>query len=81
MYYTDTRSLVDILGKLDPGALRKGSWDRYSARYNPQVVMGLFDEHLIQPALRNPDRARPQLDLRWTDRLAYYRLKLSMRLG
>jgi hypothetical protein len=81
MYYTDTRSLVDILGKLDPGALRKGSWDRYSARYNPQVVMGLFDEHLIQPALRNPDRARPQLALRWTDRLAYYRLKLSMRLG
>ena len=80
-YYTDARSLVDIIEKLDPVALKKRSWDRYSARYNPQVVMGQFDEHLIQPALRNPDRARPQLNLGWADRLPYYRLKLSMRFG
>ena len=44
-------------------------------------VMALFDQHLIQPALRNPDLARPQLNLRWADRLPYYRLKLSMRFG
>lgn len=81
LLYSDAASLVDIVNRLDPVALRQGSWDRYSARYNPEVVMGSFDRHLIQPALRNPDRARPQLDLRWSDRLAYLRLKLSMRLG
>ena len=80
-YYTDARSLVDIIEKLDPVALKQQSWDRYSSRYNPQVVMGLFDQHLIQPALRNRDLAKPQLNLRWSDRLPYYRLKLSMRLG
>jgi hypothetical protein len=45
------------------------------------VVMGLFEQHLIQPALRNSDLAKPELHLRWSDRLPYYRLKLSMRLG
>lgn len=80
-YYTDARSLVGIIEKLNPEELRRHSWDRYSARYNREVVMGLFDRHLIQPALRNPDLARPQLNLRWADRLPYYRLKLNMRFG
>ncbi|QHE87333.1 hypothetical protein [Hydrogenophaga sp. BPS33] len=79
--YTDAASLVQIIEKLDPVALQQRSWDRYSARYNPEVVMDLFDQHLIQPALRNPGRAKPQLDLRWGDRISYYRLKLRMRLG
>ncbi|WP_137919523.1 hypothetical protein [Hydrogenophaga sp. 2FB] len=79
--YTDAPSLVEIIEKLDPVALQQRSWDRYSARYNPQVVMGLFDQHLIQPALRNRDLAKPELNLRWTDSLPYYRLKLSMRLA
>ena len=43
-------------------------------------VMGLFDQHLIQPALRNPSRERPQLHVPWVDTLAYWRLKLDMRL-
>jgi hypothetical protein len=80
-YYTDAPSLVDIIEKLDPVELKRRSWDRYSSLYNPQVVMGLFDQHLIQPALRNRDLAKPQLNLRWADRLSYYRLKLSMRFG
>ena len=80
-YYTDARSLVDIIEKLDPTELRRRSWDRYSALYNREVVMGLFDQHLIQPALRNRDLAKPGLNLRWSDRLPYYRLKLSMRFG
>lgn len=79
--YTDARSLVDLIEKLDPEDLRRHSWDRYSALYNREVVMGLFERHLIQPALSNPDLARPQLNLRWADRLPYYRLKLSMRFG
>jgi hypothetical protein len=80
-YYTDVGSLVKIIEKLDTQDIKRRSWDRYSALYNREVVMGLFDQHLIQPALRNPDRAKPQLDLRWADRLPYYRLKLSMRFG
>ena len=81
LYYTDVRSLVDIIEKLDTEALKARCWDRYSSLYNPQVVMGLFDQHLIQPALRNHSLEKPQLNLRWADRLTYYRLKLSMRLG
>lgn len=80
-YYTDADSLVKIIEKLDTQDLKRHRWDRYSALYNREVVMGLFDQHLIQPALRNPDLARPPLDLGWADRLTYYRLKLSMRLG
>jgi hypothetical protein len=79
--YTDAHSLVEIIEGLDVQELKRHRWDRYSALYNREVVMGLFDRHLIQPALRNPNPAKPELDLRWTDRLAYYRLKLSMRLG
>jgi hypothetical protein len=81
LYYTDARSLVDIIEKLDPAELKRRAWDRYSSLYNREVVMGLFDQHLIQPALRNSDLAKPQLNLRWADRLPYYRLKLSMRFG
>jgi hypothetical protein len=62
-------------------ALKRRCWDRYSALYNREVVMGLFDQHLIQPALRNRNLSPPELNLRWTDQLAYYRLKLSMRFG
>ncbi|MDR7093782.1 hypothetical protein [Hydrogenophaga laconesensis] len=80
-HYTDARSLVEIIEKLDPIELKRRSWDRYSKLYNREVVMGLFDQHLIQPALRNRDLTKPALGLRWSDRLAYYRLKLQMRLG
>lgn len=80
-YYTDARSLVDIIEKLDTEALKRASWDRYSALYNRDVVMGLFDQHLIQPALRNRNLATPELNLGWADRLPYYRLKLNMRFG
>ena len=80
-YYTDAPSLVEIIDRLNPDALKRQSWDRYSSRYNPERVMGLFDQHLIQPALRNRHLASPELNLRWRDRLPYYRLKLSMRLG
>lgn len=79
-YYTDARSLVDIIKRLEPAALKHQSWDRYSALYNRKVVMDLFDRHLIQPALRNRDLSRPELSFRWRDRLAFHRFKLSMRL-
>ncbi len=81
LLYSSAASLVQLIEGLDPVTLRRGHWDRYSARYNREVVMGLFDRHLIQPALRNPRRDKPQLDIGWADRLAYYRLKLRMRLG
>lgn len=80
-YYTDACSLVTLIEQLDPLALKRRSWDRYSALYNREVVMGLFDQHLIQPALRNRNLSPPELNLRWTDQLAYYRLKLNMRFG
>lgn len=79
--YADADELVRRIEALDPAAIRAGSWDRYTPLYNPERVMGLFDEHLIQPALRNPGRERPQLQVSWTDALAYWRLKLAMRLG
>ena len=65
----------------DDNTVRAGHWDRYTALYNPARVMNLFDRHLIQPALRNPDRRHPQLAIGWRDTLAYWQLKLEMRLG
>ena len=79
--YHDADGLVRAITTLDRDAVRAGQWDRYTALYNPARVMALFDQHLIQPALRNPDRRRPQLDTGWRDTLAYWQLKLAMRLG
>ncbi len=79
--YHDADGLVRAITALDRDAVRAGHWDRYTALYNPARVMALFDQHLIQPALRNPDRHRPQLDTDWRDTLAYWQLKLEMRLG
>ncbi len=80
-FYTDANSLVRIIESLDPAALKTEHWDQYSARYNKQIVMELFDQHLIQPALRNPRLARPQINIGWKDTLPYYKLKLKMRFG
>ena len=79
--YHDADGLVRAITALDRDAVRSGHWDRYTALYNPARVMALFDQHLIQPALRNPDRHRPQLDTDWRDTLAYWQLKMEMRLG
>lgn len=79
--YHDTGGLVRLIDTLDPEAIRHGRWDRYTPLYNPERVMSLFDQHLIQPALDNPDRLRPQLPIGWRDGLAYWKLKLDMRLA
>lgn len=78
--YHDADGLVQAITAIDRTTLRAGHWDRYTALYNPTRVMALFDQHLIQPALRNPDPRRPQLQTGWRDTLAYWRLKLEMRL-
>jgi hypothetical protein len=79
--YHDADGLVHAITTLDKITVRAGHWDRYTALYNPARVMNLFDRHLIQPALRNPDRRHPQLTIGWRDTLAYWQLKLDMRLG
>ncbi len=79
--YHDADGLVHAITTLDKNTVRAGHWDRYTALYNPARVMNLFDRHLIQPALRNPDRRHPQLAIGWRDTLAYWQLKLEMRLG
>ncbi|MBL0917527.1 MAG: hypothetical protein IBJ14_02405 [Hydrogenophaga sp.] len=79
--YQDAEGLVKAIAAFDRAAVRAGHWDRYTPLYNPARVMALFDQHLIQPALRNPDRFTPQLNVGWRDTLAYWRLKLDMRLA
>lgn len=79
--YHDADELVQRIATLDRAALRAGHWDRYTPLYNPARVMALFDQHLIQPALRNPGRLKPQLRTGWRDALAYWGLKLEMRLN
>jgi hypothetical protein len=79
--YGNTEELVNAIAALDRDTVRAGHWDRYTPLYNPSRVMALFDQHLIQPARRNADRRRPQLLIGWRDTLAYWGLKLAMRLG
>jgi hypothetical protein len=79
--YDDAASLAALLQGLDREALARGHWDRYSQRCNAARVMEAFDRHLIQPALRNPDPARPALALGWRHQLAYLRFKLAMKRG
>ncbi len=51
LYYDSEQTFVEQVQRLDRTALPQGQWDCYSERYNPQRVMALFDQHLIQPAL------------------------------
>lgn len=79
-YYHDTASLMQLVRSFDRNTLGQGSWDCYTARYNPSTVMEAFDRHLIQPALQ-ASPSHTALKLGWPERLAYLRLKLRMRLA
>lgn len=78
-YYWDVASLLAIVRSLDRTAIAAGTWDCYTARYNPTVVMDLFDRNLIRPALRNRSN-RPDIRFNIADRLAYPKLRLKMWL-
>jgi hypothetical protein len=52
-----------------------GQWDCYTPHYNPERVMGLFDQFLIRPALSNAFHYTPKLKAR----LAYIQHKLTRR--
>lgn len=78
-YYRDKDSLVAIVRALDRSAISVGSWDCYTNRYNPNVVMDLFDRHLIIPALRN-NSVQPEIRFNMADRLAYLKLNWRMRM-
>jgi hypothetical protein len=50
-YYGNEKEFLQITENLDRPKLSQGQWDCYTERYNPERVMALFDQHLIQPAL------------------------------
>lgn len=73
LYYGTEEEFVNTINNLDRTALANGQWDCYTPRYNPERVMQLFDQHLIQPALMGAPTYRPSLKARW----AYVRHKTS----
>lgn len=77
-YFEDKASLIRIIDALDPDSIRAGQWDQYTARYNREVVMEKFDRYLIQPALRNTLRDKPELSAGVREIGAYYGLKVGM---
>jgi hypothetical protein len=79
LLYTSKESLIERIESLNGLNLSAPTWDRYTSRYNKERVMELFERHLIHPALHNPGRLRPQIQITLADRLAYFRLKLNMR--
>jgi hypothetical protein len=78
-YYRDTDSLVAIVRSLDRTAIAARTWDCYTARYNPEAVMDLFDRNLIRPALSNRSN-HPNIRFNIVDRLSYLKLNLKMRM-
>jgi hypothetical protein len=75
LYYGTKDEFVFTVNSLDRTALMNGQWDCYTPHYNPERVMGLFDQFLIQPALANTFHYTPKLKAR----LAYIQHKLTRR--
>lgn len=77
-YYSHPESLARIIQSMERQQLQTQNWDCYSARYNPQTVMELFERHLVRPAFSNG--LRPvSVPMQWRDHLHYWSFKLSMR--
>ena len=72
LYYGDEKEFLHITENLDRSKLSQGDWDSYTERYNPERVMGLFDQHLIQPTLSKST----SLELTHKAKLAYIKHKL-----
>lgn len=77
-YFHDKESLIRIIDSLDPKKIRTEHWDQYTARYNRAIVMENFDRHLIQPALGNLHRDRPDIKIGLREVGAYLNLKVAM---
>jgi hypothetical protein len=78
LYYDDEESLIQIFNQLPSLLDPTVDWDCYSDTCNPRTVMQTFDEVLIQPALRNPRKDKPQVSMNWRDQLSYLRFKWQM---
>jgi hypothetical protein len=78
LYFSNKESLVKIIDSIDPIAIKKNNWDCYSEKYNQTKVMGLFDKHLIYPALKNIRMDKPNVKIDANSIAAYFELKLSM---
>ncbi len=78
LYFSDKASLVRIIDALDRAVIPSGNWDRYTARYNRDLVMEKFDRYLIQTALRNPKQTKPEVNPGLRELAAYYGLKVDM---
>lgn len=81
LIYEDAVSLVQQVHALPERLQRESNWDCYSATCNPASVMQAFDEHLIKPALANPDKSKPAIPVNLMDELAYWKFKWEMRTG
>lgn len=81
LVYEDEASLLCLVDSLPNRLARENDWDCYSATCNPKAVMTAFDQHLIQPALRNKNLARPEIRVNWLTELAYWKFKWSMRFN
>jgi len=79
-YYHDTSSLIRIIEGMDRLTLKENNWDVYTPLYNAERVIGLFDRHLINPALKNQE-AKQYLNLTSSSYVSYLALKLKMRLA
>ena len=77
-YYHDEESLIRILQQLRIILKDNVNWDCYSKTCNPKIVMQAFDEILIQPALRNKSRSKPDISIGWRESLNYLKFKWKM---
>jgi hypothetical protein len=63
-YYGNEKEFLQITENLDRPKLSQGQWDCYTERYNPERVMALFDQYLIQPAIGQTSSYSPSFNAR-----------------
>lgn len=80
LLYAGAQSLYRLLNEFDRVAMQGRNWDCYSARFNPETVMGLFRERFIDVALAAGVRERPLATMDFGDKCMRLAYKAELRL-
>jgi hypothetical protein len=81
LIYSAPRELLQLLLRFDRRAMAKMNWDAYSAHFNPERVMHLFERNLVRPALGAGVANRPAAKFGWHEKIRSRIKLLQLKLG